>query len=114
MIKKGSMFLIFFLGLFYGSQALAWNAYHLYNKDGTDIWAIECADGTLHSYAGSSAGLSTVGPELCKNHGGVAGPGGELDELPAEACKVSKPNRPVRPGRPIGGRSFYRTEVQEL
>ena len=26
MIKKGSMFLIFFLGLFYGSQALAWNA----------------------------------------------------------------------------------------
>ena len=71
MIKKGSMFLIFFLGLFYGSQALAWNAYHLYNKDGTDIWAIECADGTLHSYAGSSAGLSTVGRTSRENHGAL-------------------------------------------
>ena len=101
MFRKKLTFLTLLLGLFYGSQAFAWNAYHLYNKDGTDIWAIECVDGTLHSYSGSSSGLSTVGPELCKNHGGVAGPDDEIDELSVKSCKAT---RPVRPGRRNGGR----------
>ncbi|ANV87342.1 hypothetical protein [Picosynechococcus sp. PCC 7117] len=69
-------------------SALAWNAYHLYNKDGRDIWAIECADGTLHSYAGSSSGLGTVGPALCEDHGGIANPGGDPQPVPATVHEV--------------------------
>lgn len=69
-------------------SVLAWNAYHLYNKGGTDIWAIECADGTLHSYAGSSNGLNTVGPALCEDHGGIAHPGGDPQPVPATIHEV--------------------------
>ena len=52
------------------SGVWAWSAMYL---DGQN-WAIICADGTAHSYHGSSAGLDTVGPALCPN--GAAGPGG--------------------------------------
>jgi hypothetical protein len=49
-------------------SAWAWSANYL---DGQN-WAITCANGTSHSYHGSSAGLDTVGPELCP--GGIANP----------------------------------------
>jgi len=102
MLYGRSLFLSLLFGFLFSTHAFAWNAYHLYNKDGHDIWAIECADGTLHSYAGSSSGLSTVGPALCEGHGGIANPNdGDPYELPAKACKVT---RPSRPGRNIGGR----------
>jgi hypothetical protein len=47
--------------LFNSSDAFAWSATSL----GGGNWAINCANGTSFSYAGSSAGLDTVGPALC-------------------------------------------------
>ena len=81
---------------FFSSAAYAFNAYHLYNKNGVDHWAIECADGTLFSYAGGSAGLPIVGPSLCENHGGVADPGnnGDITTRPTTRCAAV--------GRPVG------------
>jgi len=90
---------VLFLTALFSSQAYAWNAYHLYNKDGTDIWAVECADGSLFSYAGSSGGLSIVGPALCEGHGGIANPDDGVNPMPAQKCSVVKP-RPVRRGLP--------------
>ncbi len=90
----------FLLANVFSLTAHAFNAYHLYNKDGRDVWAIECADGTLHSYAGSSAGLAIVGPALCENHGGMAEPGDDPILHPSRACRsLETPDRPERPIR---------------
>ncbi|WP_253444581.1 hypothetical protein [Halomonas sp. Y3] len=71
--------------------AWAWSATYL---DGQN-WAITCADGTSHSYHGSSAGLDTVGPALCP--GGIVDTGdplpgptwtlGNIHELEREASQ---------------------------
>ncbi|WP_369600715.1 hypothetical protein AAIA72_12855 [Hahella sp. SMD15-11] len=69
------------------SQAHAWAAYLLRDNH----WAIECMDGTLWSYNGSGNGLSTVGPALCADHGGLAGPGGSTPQVvkaPGEVRRV--------------------------
>ncbi len=67
-------------------SAHAWTAYHL----GKNKWAIECANGQMFSYSGSSAGLDTVGPALCP--GGLTGPGGNrpviVNNPPAEVRQV--------------------------
>jgi hypothetical protein len=97
-MKKFATFIL--LTQIFSFSAHAFNAYHLYNKDGRDVWAIECADGTLHSYAGSSAGLSIVGPALCEGHGGMAEPGDTPVLHPSRACRSfddnSRPERPYR------------------
>ena len=67
-------------------SALAWAAYYL----GHNHWAIECANGQMFSYSGSSAGLDEVGPALCP--GGLAGPGGNRPVIvknpPADVRRV--------------------------
>ncbi len=94
-------FALTFVTVLFSSQLQAFNAYYLYNKNGTDIWAIECADGTLHSYAGSAGGLSTVGPALCEGHGGVMNPNNDTIR-PTLKCKTIKQGGPrPRPVRPL-------------
>lgn len=53
------------------ADAYAWSATYLGGNPA--LWHIKCANGTDHSYSGSSAGLDIVGPELCP--GGVVGSG---------------------------------------
>jgi len=79
---------------FSSSQAMAWKAYHLYGSEGGEVWAIECNDGTLHSYSGSSDGLSVVGPPLCEEHGGINNPNGGLTPVEAEAVEVGPVESP--------------------
>jgi hypothetical protein len=91
---------LFFAGAMAGAvlaasatPALSWKAYELESG----LYAIRCADNTLHSYSGSASGLSTVGPALCEGHGGIAGPGGgsgPVDVKPAEAHKIQAPASP--------------------
>jgi len=69
---------------FCSGQAMAWEAYRLYEEK----WAIECEDGTIHSYSGGSEGLSEVGPALCQGHGGVAGPNDDVTPVQAEPMEV--------------------------
>ncbi len=75
------------LSLMMASQAFAWRAYPL----GHNHWAIECNDGSLWGYNGSGNGLPIVGPALCADHGGLAGPGGSAPQVvkaPVEVRRV--------------------------
>jgi len=76
------------------SGAWAWSAMHL----GGQNWAIICANGTSHSYSGSSAGLDIVGPALCP--GGIVAPGDPLAEPVWTVDKVKREllNPKPRPG----------------
>lgn len=56
-----------------------------FNKVGEEKYAIECEDGSMHSYSGSSEGLSTIGPALCEGHGG-ANPDNDVN--PAQAGQM--------------------------
>jgi len=69
---------------FCSGQVMAWEAH----KVGEKKYAIECEDGTMHSYSGSSEGLSEVGPALCEGHGGVAGPNDDVTPVQAEPMEV--------------------------
>ena len=84
----------------FSSGAWAWSAMYL----GGQNWAIICANGTSHSYSGSSAGLDTVGPALCP--GGIADPG---DPMPGPVWTVEKVQKEIlsKPGpRPTPGKAI--------
>lgn len=78
---------------FCSGQVMAWEAH----KVGEKKYAIECEDGTMHSYSGSSEGLSVVGPALCEGHGGVAGPNGGATPVQAEPVEVQNPGDGQQP-----------------
>jgi len=83
----------FMILAFCSGQAMAWEAYRLYEEK----WAIECEDGSIHSYSGGSEGLSVVGPSLCEGHGGVAGPDIGVNPVQAEPVEVQNPGDGQQP-----------------
>jgi|GEM_PF-5278629 len=78
--------------------AAAWVSYQL----GDNYYAIRCADGTLHSYSGSSAGLSVVGPALCDGHGGLVAADTGPQILPATSQIRSQLTVPTPTPAPKG------------
>jgi hypothetical protein len=70
--------------LFNSSDVFAWSATYL----GGGNWAVNCANGSSYSYAGSSAGLDTVGPGLC--------PGGLVKENPVGGGVKAFPEGVIR------------------
>ncbi|KJS07607.1 MAG: hypothetical protein VR73_08455 [Gammaproteobacteria bacterium BRH_c0] len=83
------------------SAAWSWSATYL----GGQNWAITCANGTSHSYTGSSAGLDIVGPALCP--GGIVDPGPLTEpvwtvaKVKREIIAKEKPRADAKPSKAI-------------
>lgn len=69
--------------------ALAFKAYHLEGQ----LYAIVCDNGVVYSYSGSSEGIGTVGPALCKvDDSESVGPSGS-DAANPPRTQITRPER---------------------